>query len=758
MSRDRRQPRPSDVDHVIATVAVTSLTVVTALAMSRVFEGWGFLPALMLMAVAVHALGWALRTARVPGVAAIPLMIALIGELLAVLFYGDTLRAGVPTAETLELFRVDLRLVWTQFPTAVAPVPGEGGFLLAAALGIGLVALFSDAFAFRAYGRAETTVPAGVLFVFTAALGTDRNRVALAVVWFATAMVVVAVMRALHGGSAESWLGRRRRAVGAALPAAFASALVAAVLAGIVGPLLPGAGSEPLLETRQTQSDITQVLSPLVDIRSRLVNRSNTEMFTVSAALGRYWRVTGLTEFDGETWTLPDAQLVRADSTLNPSTPWSRVVQQQFTISRLGGPLLPAALAPLEVGLPDLLWLPVTDTLLLDDGSLEQGQTYSVSSDVGVAPLEVLRAASVVTPPSADLLDLPTDLPPEVGQLAAEVTSGAPTPYDTARQLQDWFRQNFVYDLNVQRGHSDDAISAFLRLRRGYCEQFAGTFAVMARSLGLPSRVAVGFTQGELRSDGRYRVLGRHAHAWPEVWFDKVGWVAFEPTPGRGAPGSEEVTGAAPSQSSTDDGDAGTGGSNATPSTTTAPVIPTIEPDRNDATSPQGATTTTLATITSVDDRTNGPGTAGWIVLGVIALIGWGLAMPHLVRRFTHTGATPSEQVISAWHGALGALRLAGVPAPVGATPLEFARSVGDHVAVDQRSLTELARFVTRAVYAPTGVGEPTAMRAAVLRQALDQSASELMPWHVRLWSRFDPRLTRRRLVGDGFGQRSRRR
>jgi hypothetical protein len=271
----------------------------------------------------------------------------------------------------------------------------------------------------------------------------------------------------------------------------------------------------------------------------------------------------------------------------------------------------------------------------------------------------------------------------------------------------------------------------------------------MARSIGLPSRVAVGFTQGELRSDGRYRVLGRHAHAWPEVWFDGIGWVAFEPTPGRGAPGSEEVTGAPPSQSTAADGQGGEGGSITTPSTTIAPLTPEIEPEQGAEAGSQGVTTTTLATIGAASDDQRGPGTAGWVFLMALVIAGWGVSMPHLVRRFTRTGETPSEQVISAWHGAVGALQLAGAPAPRGETPLEYAHVVEDRMAVDHRSLNELARFVTRAVYSPAGVGEPTAMRAAVLRHALDQSANELMPWHLRLWSRFDPRVARTRIVGN---------
>jgi transglutaminase-like putative cysteine protease len=70
----------------------------------------------------------------------------------------------------------------------------------------------------------------------------------------------------------------------------------------------------------------------------------------------------------------------------------------------------------------------------------------------------------------------------------------------------------------------------------------------MARSLGLPTRVVVGFTPGQLRSDGLYHVEGRNAHAWDEVWFDGYGWMLFDPTPGRGAPGAEQHTGAAAQQ------------------------------------------------------------------------------------------------------------------------------------------------------------------------------------------------------------------
>ena len=741
----RHRAPGSEADELLASFTLFALSVVTAVAMCRVFADWVFLRPLLTMVLVIHVVSTLLRVLRVPAVIALPLVALVIVEVLALTFYRDTLRFLLPSGQTVEILRLDLRLVWGQFPTAVAPVPSEGSFLLAAALGLGLVAMISDAFAFRAFGRAEAVVPAGVLFIFTAALGTDRNRVGLAAIWFAAALVVVAVLRALHGSGSESWLGRRRRAVGAALPATVMCAGLAALGAAAIGPLLPGAGDAPLLETQQSASDVTQVLSPLVDIRSRLVNRSNTEMFTVSSAVGRYWRVSGLSQFDGSTWKLPDSTLESADGELNEQRDDSNVVQQQIRISRLGGKLVPTAFRPLTASPDGMLWLPGTDTLLLDEGNLTEGDVFNIAADVAVPSPDVLNTLSASNPPSDQFLQLPP-VPSEVIDTAQQVTAAATTPYEQARALQDWFRTEFEYDLTVQRGHSDDAMVSFLRVRRGYCEQFAGTFAVMARALGLPSRVAVGFTTGQLRSDGRYHVLGRNAHAWPEVWFDGVGWVLFEPTPGRGAPGSEDVTGTPPAQDDTViPVDGNQGDPDAAPTTTSGAITPTTA--REVGTGPASPTTAPTVVATSGDDGGgSGPGT--WIVLGLLALGAWMAWMPTMVRRFTRTGSSPNEQVIAAWQGATGALQLAGASPHAGATPIEYAMLVEREMAVDHRSLMELARFVTRATYAPAGVGEPAALRAAVLRTHLDQTSRALLPWYTRIWSRIDPRLVRLRLVG----------
>ena len=297
------------------------------------------------------------------------------------------------------------------------------------------------------------------------------------------------------------------------------------------------------------ESSPTGPVSPLVDIRSRLVNPDTIELFTVSTDTPRYLGLTSLAVFDGTRW-LPLAEDLRpADGPLADAPVGSETVVQNISIGKLGGQLAPAARTPtaaVSQGGRSLQWANTAGALFVDNG-LEPGFKYQVTSADNDPSPEALREA---TASGADPVyyTLPDSVPNELRAVAQQVTAQATTPYDQARALQDWFRANFKYSLTVQRGHSNDDMINFLSIRNGYCEQFSGTFATMARSLGLPTRVVVGFTPGELRVDGLYHVAGRDAHAWDEVWFDGYGWVLFDPTPGRGAPGAEQHTGEAAAQ------------------------------------------------------------------------------------------------------------------------------------------------------------------------------------------------------------------
>ncbi|OIH92954.1 MULTISPECIES: DUF3488 and transglutaminase-like domain-containing protein [unclassified Curtobacterium] len=134
-------------------------------------------------------------------------------------------------------------------------------------------------------------------------------------------------------------------------------------------------------------------------------------------------------------------------------------------------------------------------------------------------------------------LALPEDLPANISDTAERVAGGVSGEYQQARALEQWFRSDlFTYSETapVEQGYdgdSMDVVSTFLQVREGYCVHFSSAMAVMARSLGIPSRIAVGYRAGAPQPDGEYAVSNRQLHSWPELYIEGAGWVAFEPTP-----------------------------------------------------------------------------------------------------------------------------------------------------------------------------------------------------------------------------------
>jgi transglutaminase superfamily protein/transglutaminase TgpA-like protein len=342
----------------------------------------------------------------------------------------------------------------------------------------------------------------------------------------------------------------------AAVVAIVVGALVLAARDNTVETHVPAA---PLTVAPSTTTPTTaaaaapaEVLSPLTDIKDRMTEGSEAVLFVVSSPTPSYWRVVALSEFDGTNWLLADTELDDASGPLpqgfEPSVD-GETVTQTFEITGLEGNFLPSAFSPVRVDSADgIRFVAETSSLLTVSGSSD-GLSYTVESSLPHYDVARLRAAEA--PPTGDIAEryiaLPADFPTEMAELAREVTAGATTRYDRAIALQNWFR-NFTYDLSGDTGHSQTAMQEFLDQRRGYCEQFAATYAAFARVLGLPSRVAIGFTPGELHADGRYHVQAKHAHSWPEIYFDGVGWVPFEPTPGRANPLTEHFTAAAATQ------------------------------------------------------------------------------------------------------------------------------------------------------------------------------------------------------------------
>lgn len=711
--------RPDDVagtdghsltDDLIATLALLAFSLAVAAGFARVFSGWAFFDNLAVVAIVGHGLSLTLRRLRVPVLLAFPLLIAVTAWLIGAMFYRSTYALGLPTSETWELFRLELELVSEQFRTAVAPVAFLGGWDVLAAIGMGAVVILSDTFAFRAYARAEALVPGGVLFVFVAALGNDRDRVALTVLLVATGVLTTAVLRAHHAPRRATSIGPTRRTVAWVLPAAVVTALAVGLLAGAVGPKLPGADAEPLYETKGgNRGSVTELTSPLVDIRSRLTNQGVRELFVVQADADAYWRSSALPQFDGTIWGLPERSLDDTDGDLQTALPGSVQIRQSITIAALGGSFVPAAADPIQAGgSEDLRFNADTASLIKLGDGLVTGDQFEVVSAAPRYSAAQLSTATSTDPGDPIYFELPSNFPPSIAETTRAVIGEGATPYEAARRLQDWMQSEFTYSLEVQEGHGNNAIETFLRDRVGYCEQFAGSYAAMMRSVGYPARVAVGFTPGIDDGTGRYSVRGRNAHAWPEVWFDGLGWVPFEPTPGRGAPGAADYTGLAPDQ---EDGpiEPGTGDGEAAPTptvTTPAPTIPGGEttpttvpnlaptfPDQLDAVDGDGET------AAAPDD-----GSSPWpfVLIGLAILAA--LAAPAVVRRVRRRPhRDPDVEIQRLWTRATHAVESAGVDVRASQTPLETAERTTIVFPTASRPMNALADAVSEAVYGAAG-------------------------------------------------------
>jgi transglutaminase-like putative cysteine protease len=180
------------------------------------------------------------------------------------------------------------------------------------------------------------------------------------------------------------------------------------------------------------------------------------------------------------------------------------------------------------------------DFMAFDDNTNAQGEHYTMTAvQPQLDPQSLNNSLTSTQLAGTQFTELPDGLPDIVSSLTLQVTSDLPTKYQKAVALQNWFRDNFTYSLaNGPSGNGSDALAEFLDAggRVGYCEQFASAMAVMARTLNIPARVAVGFLSPQLESknpDGRstWVYSAWDMHAWPELYFPGAGWVRFEPTP-----------------------------------------------------------------------------------------------------------------------------------------------------------------------------------------------------------------------------------
>jgi hypothetical protein len=295
-----------------------------------------------------------------------------------------------------------------------------------------------------------------------------------------------------------------------------------------------------------------KVVNPITDMRRNLHRGKNIQLLTVKTddPDPSYLRIAVLTQFNGLEWTSGNRSIIQGQTAgglmpyleqglaVNvPTDPHNYTVTATSTFDSRWLPTMFPVSSISAAG--NWHWDATTmDFISADDATTTAGLTWRMTAAKpelsAYSMINSLTAPlSVQTPYTAT----PSTLPNYVSDLAEKVTRDSASRFAQAVTLQDWFRQNFRYSLKTQPGDGNDALLRFLAPgkdgRVGYCEQFASAYAVMARTLGLPARVAIGFLSPHQSGKDEYVFKAYDMHAWPEVYFRGSGWVRFEPTPSR---------------------------------------------------------------------------------------------------------------------------------------------------------------------------------------------------------------------------------
>ena len=805
-------PLRAAVHDWFSEAALVAVTVVVASGMSRLFTDSSFLRDVLAMAVVSHVIAAAARRARLPTPLAALLWAGGLVITATMLLYAETAWLVLPTLDTVGAARDHMVDSWSVINASAAPVAPVPGLVLGAGAALGLSAFLADTAAFRRRAPVSAVLLVSVVYGFTIAAGTGDGAVVHGAL-FSGALGASLLTLWLRNRRADAWIEPRPGRGALAMARAGGATLMLAVVAGTVAGLwLPGASAEPWVDLARlevteaapwvdspspdpepwadfafgspdassTSDGIADpdgegprvLVSPFVQIRSRLTELSDRELFTVAVLQDQrqYWRLTSLDEFDGNGWRARSNYEEAAGplvTTLDPAVAGSPVVQV-VSLTGLGNSYLPVAYElgrVIDDGGVRLEYEAASGSLIRSRRAALEGPgrfAYAVESAVPVIddPDRLRNVDTSMLDP--DFVAFNTHLPDDAREVvlgeAQRVAAAGRSDYHRALLLQDYFRLDggFRYDLEVHSGQGIGSLEEFLfDVRAGYCQQFASAYAAMARSIGLPTRVAVGFTWGDWDSgrgeQGAYVVRGEHAHAWPEVYFAGTGWVRFEPTPGRGAPGDFAITGHVANQ-------AGLPREAAVDSPRQDPAPASAAggtdgsgfagfPNRSDGSEDSGSE------FSGAPDRAGDAGSAGplgagvprLVAVGVVALAAVGLmlgsvpVLRRLGRRRTRAGLAgdPAGLIEQWWSEAVEALALARLAPRPFETPLELARRV-TAVLPSVGPITELAVLATHGRYAPN-TPESMAVRAAVVGSRVIVACRSRATLSSRLVAALDP-------------------
>ncbi|HYP73582.1 MAG TPA: DUF3488 and transglutaminase-like domain-containing protein, partial [Microbacterium sp.] len=482
------------------TLALWIALVAVAVPLLRVVSAGPWLTGVALLPALLLAAGFALRRLRVPAVAVTLVEFALwVAVISAAFFPSASLLGIVPTGDALADVVDTVQTASAEIAAGVAPIAPTASvsFVIVAALGLLTIALDHVVLTARMPLLAGTAL---VIVWIIPAIAVPADVDVLAFVVLAAALLYLV--------RAET---RTREAPVMATRAGGVTTIAATIGAvAIVGALMIGAAI-PAPSAVVVGSGEAATIDPSLDLGDDLRAPADTPVLTMhsDASAPPNLRVTTLSIFDGDVWQPDRSRSVSlTEEGLEPVVVADgiRVTEYRTSVdvADLSTPYLPIPYPAVEVSGLEGNWrsVPYSRTILTSESNAK-GQSYEVVSHVPRPTLEQIRSAPAELEQSRiDVSSLPEGTPEIITRLAEEVTAGEATAYDKLVALQTWFRgPEFTYSLEapVAEGFDDagvDAVAAFLEERSGYCVHFAGSFALMARALGMPSRVVVGFLPG----------------------------------------------------------------------------------------------------------------------------------------------------------------------------------------------------------------------------------------------------------------------
>jgi hypothetical protein len=669
------------------------------------------------------------------------------------------------------------------------PVPGVRGLELITAGGVGVIAILTDLIAVRLRSPAVAGLPLLVLFSVPVATNVKDVGLGLTVAFCLGITGYLALLTAdgrerlrLWGRLVTVWqetpededargpdtrvLAASGRRIG----------LAAVALAVIVPLALPSVKEHGLFGTNPAPGSSgggikVAAPQPLVLMRNQLLQHAAVPVLTYRTDAKQppqqYLQMYVL-NYDGKSaWTLQgrtpsisvQGQVLPAAPGLAPGT---NVAATRTTITigshsaRGAVSYLPVPYAPEIVTGEGAGWQETRATLMLYAFRGDAGAHYTVISKTA-QPTQAQRQAAGKIPASIrrTYLSYPRPDRAQLAKIAARITAGAHTPFSRALALQNFFTQSgkFTYAL---RGRLPGTVLQFLTTdRRGFCQQFAFSMAVLARLVGIPSRVAVGYTAGLPQHNGSWQVTTSDAHAWPELYFPHTGWLRFEPTPsGHGGQG----TATQPSFSGPTAGGGGQTGPGQ--SFNVPPVVKAT-----------GGPKAPLGGVNKPIGENNGAaggqgGAAGGsfpvalVVLLVIAalLIAPGLGRALTRRRRWLRASDDAGRAHAAWRELTCDLVDLGLAGAASESPRALARRVAASAGLDdpaRQALDRMAAAEERARYARTpAAGDSLRADGRVVRRAVAKAVTGRQRWRARLLpaSTLNPVRAWLREAADVFG------